>query len=319
MATAAADDPLTRISRAQERRCLEKKRHRARAAAKSASTSSSSSAAFCSQAWMLGRPSCAAAAFATPRLRQCPFDLAAIDWQRSARMACGVDGHLWKVWFKGSGPYVLKVFWDTSSAATRYFAAKRECQNAALLQMMQAAVEASMSESAPPICVNPCPKTRGEARENTLAFSEEGRRGELAGQAAAADGGTTTMQITSVPRLRKCYGWAKVHGHTLWNTWPATMRPRALRLKKFTRSFSDTQEYLAIVYEYVEEAENDAAAVERAADFFWRAGFGYTLSSAERNWKSGVLVDLSDIVHASSRHWNEKGYGTRSAARILRP
>ncbi|RWA03008.1 hypothetical protein EKO27_g12097 [Xylaria grammica] len=237
-------------------------------------------------------------------------------------MECGVDGHLWKVWFKGSGPYVLKVFWDTSSAATRYFAAKRECQNAALLQMMHAAVEDSMAGSAAlPIYVHPRPKTRDEARGNTLAFSDEGRRGELAGQAAAAaaDGGTTTMQITSVPRLRKCYGWTKVHGHTLWHTWPAPMRPRALRLPKFTRSFSDSQEYLAIVYEYVEEGENEPAAVETAADFFWRAGFGYTLSSAERNWKSGVLVDLSDIVHASSRGWNEKGYGTRSAARILRP
>ncbi|KAI1819219.1 hypothetical protein F4861DRAFT_158490 [Xylaria intraflava] len=259
------------------------------------------------------RTPCSVTNFENPRLRKCRFDLATIDLKRSVGLGGGLDGYAWKVWI-GEQAYVLKVFWDaTPPYYPYYFAAQRESRNAALLQMMEAAVEDAASGSMRPILLNPHPTTRDEATSNTLAFSDEGRQSPVSGQSS-----DEVMSISSIPRMRKCYGWSKVHGRTI-NTWPRKMRPGVLRINKTKCYFSESEEYTAIVYEYVPEGDNDGAAVERAADFLWRAGFGYTLCSAARNWKSGVLVDLSDIVHVSGYGWNVKGYGPRSAESVLGP
>ncbi|KAI1822676.1 hypothetical protein F4861DRAFT_540726 [Xylaria intraflava] len=263
---------------------------------------------------MDGRPSCSQEDFEQPRLRKCVFDLAAIDLKRSSRMGGGLDGYLWKVWF-GEQAFVLKVFWDAVPPQfPHYFAAQREGQNAALLQMMEAAVEDAASGSEFPILVNPRPETKSEAMGNTRAFSDQGRRGQLPSQGS----GAATMAISSIPRIKKCYGWTRIHGSTISVAWPKKLHPGTLRVdRKVTREFSASEEYIAILYEYVDERDNEHAAVERAADFYWHAGFGYTMSSAARNWKDGVLVDLSDIVHVSGYGWNQGGYGPRSAAMIL--
>ncbi|KAI5868665.1 hypothetical protein GGS23DRAFT_546690 [Durotheca rogersii] len=54
---------------------------------------------------------------------------------------------------------------------------------------------------------------------------------------------------------------------------------------------------------------------EEAADFFWRTHSGYTLFSTARNWKSGVLVDVADIVHVGDCGWRPNGYGSGWATR----
>ncbi|KAL7623748.1 hypothetical protein AAE478_005301 [Parahypoxylon ruwenzoriense] len=141
-------------------------------------------------------PSCSAADFDMPRLRRSLFDLHAIDLERSDRLGGGLDGFVWKVRFLERGPYVLKVFWDSAPLpeCSHYYSAQRECRNAALLQMMEAAIKEAM----PPILVNPAPKTRHDALDNTVAFSHEGRKGVLSGP--------KIMTISSIPRMRQWYG-----------------------------------------------------------------------------------------------------------------
>ncbi|KAI1780364.1 hypothetical protein F4818DRAFT_395467 [Hypoxylon cercidicola] len=162
----------------------------------------------------------------------------------------------------------------------------------------------------PTILINPEPKTRRDALENTLNFSQERR------QNGSSKTGLEPMPISSIPRLRQCYGWVKINGQ-IFDTWPRHALPRNRNIEKLTRTVSRDKEYIAIIYEYIDEAENDPVVVEEVSDFLWRAGFGYTSSSLARNWKSGVLIDLSDIVHASGYGWNCKLYGPRKADDIL--
>ncbi|KAL2158238.1 hypothetical protein VTH06DRAFT_4558 [Thermothelomyces fergusii] len=97
---------------------------------------------------MVGPPKTTAADFEMPRLRRCPFDLGSMVWE--ARLGGGADGYVWKVRFGTEGPFVLKVFWDAEPVDfPTYYAPQRECQNAALLQMIQAAVEQAAAASRP--------------------------------------------------------------------------------------------------------------------------------------------------------------------------
>ncbi|KAH8677055.1 hypothetical protein BGZ61DRAFT_74068 [Ilyonectria robusta] len=99
---------------------------------------------------MLAPPGYSAEDFETPQLRRCPFDPATIDWTYSSRIDGGLDGYIWRVWFGADSPYVLKVFWDAEPPEFyHYFAAQRECQNSALLQMMETAVQQAATSVIP--------------------------------------------------------------------------------------------------------------------------------------------------------------------------
>jgi hypothetical protein len=95
--------------------------------------------------------------------------------------------------------------------------------------------------------------------------------------------------------------------------------PPAMTVSKIKRFFSRDKDYMAIIYEYVEEAENQHDAVQEAMDFFWLAGFSRTLSPLNKNWKSGVLVDLSDIAPPRGYAWKHDLYrkGPASASLML--
>lgn len=80
---------------------------------------------------------------------------------------------------------------------------------------------------------------------------------------------------------------------------------------------SPDKEYMAIVYEYVEEGENDPDTVQQALDFFWLAGFSGTLSQLPQNWKSSVLIDLSDIVPPCTYGWHASCYKPTPARLLL--
>ncbi|KAG5758495.1 hypothetical protein H9Q72_013371 [Fusarium xylarioides] len=291
------EEYISRLRRAQEIRVLEKAQTRA------------ATVAYRDDMLMSSPSSCSAADFKRPRLRRCLFDPATIDWSRSSRVGGGLDGYIWKVWFGADGPYALKVFWDASQPDFHhYFAAQRECQNAALLQMLETAIQ----QATTPIIVNASPRTKDEALANLYAFSSEGRQKNKSAQGAQVE------EIVTIPRIRKCYGWTKFSGHVLLEL-PKDLRPPVLQVGKFCRSISTQKEYTAIVYEYVEEGENRPNVVEEADKFFWLAGFSHSSSPAARNWKSGVLVDLSDIIHAGGYGWYAKRYGPWNANKLLRP
>ncbi|KAI8715365.1 hypothetical protein NCS52_01043900 [Fusarium sp. LHS14.1] len=228
---------------------------------------------------MNGPPSCTEQNFKLPRLRQCTFNFDTIVWEH--KLGGGLDGYVWKVWFGEIGPFALKVFWDTKPPEFHhYYAAQRECQNSAVLQMIEASIAKAATESRP-IRVLASPKTKQEARYNLFWFSDEARLASFPDDLEAAE-------ITSMPRFRKCYGWVKFGG-----------------------------EYTAIVYEYIEEGENDGVVVEEVDRFCWRTGFSHNMSPATRNWKSGVLVDLAGIIYARGYGWHEATYKPWTADMIL--
>ncbi|KAI2615194.1 hypothetical protein GGR54DRAFT_301640 [Hypoxylon sp. NC1633] len=256
-------------------------------------------------------PLLSADSFKAPRLRRSLFDPATINFQRSCRLEGGLDGCTWIVYFENKGPYVLKVFWDPRPPSfDHYYAPQRECQNAALIQKMEAAVKEPVTDSTAPILINAKPKTWREAWSNTLAFSSDRRKGQLSSRTSGF------MTVSSVPRMRQCYGWLKIDGRTLCN-WPSKLRPRPVQCDKLVRRISPDEEYIAIVYEYIQECANEEAVVEEAADFLWRAGFGHVMDSRVENWKSGVLIDLSDIVHVGAYGWRPGRYKSRKASEIL--
>lgn len=160
------------------------------------------------------------------------------------------------------------------------------------------------------ILVNANPKTQDEALANLRAFSVEGR--------LRSAGTSSTTPIISMPRMVTCYGWLKFNGQVLLKM-PREKRPPPIRVDKRTRSLSPSEEYTAIVYEYIAQGENDTAIVEEVDRFLWLAGFGHNSSPAKRNWRGGVLVDLSDIVHAGGFGWKWRAYGARKAQMILLP
>ncbi|KAJ4162719.1 hypothetical protein NW754_014137 [Fusarium falciforme] len=256
---------------------------------------------------MNGPPSCTEQDLKLPHLRQCTFDFNTIAWER--KLGGGLDGYVWKVWFGEKGPFALKVFWDTEPPEFHhYYAAQRECQNAAVFQVIEAAIAQAAVESRP-IRVLANPKTKQEARYNLFWFSDEARLASFPEDLEA-------VEITSMPRFRKCYGWVKFSGEIL-KTLPIKLRAQPRTVSKIQRSISSSNEYTAIVYEYVEEGENKEAVVEEVDRFCWLTGFSHNLSPAARNWKSGVLVDLADIVHARGYGWHEVTYKPWAADLIL--
>ncbi|KPM42258.1 hypothetical protein AK830_g4297 [Neonectria ditissima] len=154
-----------------------------------------------------------------------------------------------------------------------------------------------------PIKLKANPSTKDEDLANLRAFSNEGRRSHLSAETLEV------KAISSIPRIRKCYGWLRLSGQAFREI-PTKLRAPSLRVGKIPRTMSAGKEYIAIAYEYIEEGENRPAIVEKVTNFFCLAGFSHTNSPASRNWKSGVLVDLSDIVHPGGisgivREWLE--------------
>ncbi|KAK5989676.1 hypothetical protein PT974_07931 [Cladobotryum mycophilum] len=210
---------------------------------------------FLDDAEMQGAPNLSIAAFETPKLRRCPFNLASVNWRSKSTSALGggLDGFVWKVSFGDDGPYALKVFWDKDPPEfPHYFALQRECQNMALLQRMEAAVTRAAEESRP-IQVKANPRTRDEALANTFAFADENSQSESSTGALEGDGDTVT--IHSMPRMKKCFGWLRFDGQLIQQM-PLKVRPPVLCVNKIRRAMSNKQDYIALVYEYVEEDEN---------------------------------------------------------------
>ena len=183
--------------------------------------------------------------------------------------------------------------------------------------MMAAAVaeatEANQdSGGSDPVLVNANPKTMDDAVTNLHAFSTQGRFNHL-----QPTPDVSLVPISSLPRMRQCYGWMAIQGQ-VFRQLPTSQRPPSQVIGKLHRSFPHNRSYTAIVYEYVEEGENIPAAVEAVTDFLWLAGFSYGSSPLAQNWKSGVLVDLSDIVHPLGFGWRATRYGPKKAAMMLR-
>ncbi|KAL7796523.1 hypothetical protein V8C37DRAFT_372050 [Trichoderma ceciliae] len=248
--------------------------------------------------------------FKNPRLRRSTFDPKTIVFE--SRLGGGADGYVWKVRFGDGGPFALKVFWDQvpPSKDGTYYAMQRECQNAAVLQMMEASVASQ------PVVVYDRPEGKQDAMENYFSFCEEnftGKRGWAAAEEVPPPG---TRFISTFPRMTKCYGWVKLR-NDLWMELPASLQASHKDVGKVRRLVESHLDCIAVVYELVEQGENETCTVEEVDNFLWHAGFAYTVEPHAKNWRSGVLVDHAEIVHTRGFGWNEEDYMKRTAEQML--
>ncbi len=175
--------------------------------------------------------------------------------------------------------------------------------------MMQAAVSETKA-SLGPILINPDPETRQAGEKNLFAFSDEVRQKDKKRS-------SSLLRITEVPRLRQCYGWTKFTGKELRSLVPRELWPPTIHVnRKLSRRFED-EVYFAIVYEFVEEGGNEPDVVQSVLDLFWRTGFSNAPITLARNWKSGVLVDLSDVVDPFGYGWLKIKYRHRKPEDVL--
>ncbi|KAM3515564.1 hypothetical protein MY11210_000742 [Beauveria gryllotalpidicola] len=196
----------------------------------------------------------------------------------------GQDGHNFKCRFKDGRLGVLKLFWDQAPPERpSYFALQRECQNAAVLQMMQAAL--ARTDNVGPVLVRPEPPSWDVALDNMRAFSDEYRQRNAHAQAAAADS-APSQRMKQLTVVQAAAAW-----------------PPPLVLDGKIRELRRDMTYIALVYEYVEEAPNDKAALEDTLAFYRDAGFSHTPRSLEKNWTANLLLDSSDLVAACGWDW----------------
>ncbi|KAL8381318.1 hypothetical protein RB595_005537 [Gaeumannomyces hyphopodioides] len=245
---------------------------------------------------LVGPPRYSWADLRKPLLRKCPFDLKDICWQQ--HLGGGYDGWCWKVSFGDQGLFVLKLFWDAKPPrGSMTWPTQREFQNNAVLQM----VEASLNdlEDGQSIHLRSHLENRTDAIENLYAFSQEARQKPR----IKADA-ETTVTLDAMRRTRKCFGWLKLSGEYFRDPTRHDMAPRGVKVGKWQRGLrpDPAEEYFALVYEYIPEQKTDKHElvdrdeIQASMDFLALVGFEFLDSTILDNWKSGVLIDLSDIV-----------------------
>ncbi|KAK4123057.1 hypothetical protein N657DRAFT_718176 [Parathielavia appendiculata] len=141
------------------------------------------------------------------------------------------------------------MFWDTKPPPQSWFmyyaaqlgvGGRRAGLNAALLQKIAAAVS---HDTKLPIRVHAQPSTYEDAMDNLLAFSDEGRQRQ---QVKDSDAET----VSSIPRMKKRFGWLKIDGGYLCSSLPGAVRPVPVRLRTCgDREILPHSQYFATVYE----------------------------------------------------------------------
>jgi hypothetical protein len=130
----------------------------------------------------------------------------------------------------------------------------------------QAQATTTTTEALPPIRVHAQPAGCYDCLENMLAFSDEGRRGQIVKDADA-------VQISSIPRMKKCFGWLQMGGRQLCSL-PSALHPRCHKQHGWEdRQLFSTNQYHGIVYEYIPEGDNDRGDIQSVLDFLWLASF----------------------------------------------
>ncbi|KAB5536038.1 hypothetical protein GE09DRAFT_971703 [Coniochaeta sp. 2T2.1] len=271
---------------------------------------------FLDETLMDGPAGCKLSDFARPRLRKCPFDIRSIAWKDAKVLGSGLDGWVWRVNFGDQGPFALKLFWIAEQPLKDpdNFAVQRECQLVAHLQMIQAAMEEANKEGGSrPVLVFPDPKTREDARDNLAGFAQENRLNPPSPELQEQ-----MVPLTSIPPIRKCYGWLKFDTDKILPMIPLRLRPQPTGVDKVVRRIEKGKEYIAIVYEYIEDGPNDPAKVEAFLKFMHLAGFCSASSPHGRNWQNSMLLDFSDMIGTASWGWHESRYRFFSASFFLR-
>lgn len=182
--------------------------------------------------------------------------------------------------------------------------------------MMKAAVEQANKEGgSKPVLLYPDPKNYEDALDNLSRFAEENRLNPPAPELQELD---RLIPLRSIPPITKCYGWLKFNTDEVLPRIPQRLRPHPVTIENITRHVEKGKEYIAIVYEYIEDGANDPAKVEQFLEFMYLAGFCAASSPHGRNWKSNMLVDFSGIISTASYGWHKSRYRTLPTSYFLR-
>lgn len=185
--------------------------------------------------------------------------------------------------------------------------------------MMRASIDQATAEGGKtPVLVLADPSTLDDARANLFGFADEVRRTRKREHFPPTH---LVEEVVEMPSFAKCHGWLPFNRREVLPRMPRRLLPHGVRIGKHYRSLSLSPEerdtFIAIVYEYVEEGKNSFEAVEKVARFLWLAGFSFAPQTLAKNWKSGVLVDHSDIVAPGFFGWQKAFYGRLNAKGIL--
>ncbi|KAK5998418.1 hypothetical protein PT974_00797 [Cladobotryum mycophilum] len=245
--------------------------------------------------------------FRRPLLRKCPFNL--VDTKgRWKFLDDGMDGCAWRFRTSDRDEYAIKMFWDNEPPRMNYWGFHRECQNAAILQAIEAAAEKATDEAG--IWIHGDPKEREDAIENLIAFSDQGRRKQVLRKVP----GVIPLTAASIPRFKKCFGWVKLSCKEVVQL-SGDRYPPWTRVGKYERGMEEGKEYYGIVYEFIPEGENSIEPIQTQMDFFKRAGFDFGGSPRHQNWKSSMLVDYSELVTPWGDGWTRNSYRRDREAR----
>lgn len=150
-----------------------------------------------------------------------------------------------------------------------------------------------------PIWLYADPEYSEDAHCNSMAFAPKFRQFQQDKLANTPE----FLPIMSMPRVAECYG-RLVCANKLIETIPENKSPCAVEFEHYCfREMSDAEEHKAILYEYIGKGENNPAVVADLNRFFWLAGFGHLSGACTQNYRSGVLVDHSDLVHTRNSEW----------------
>lgn len=187
---------------------------------------------------------------------------------------------------------------------TSYFPFKRECVNAALLELITTSSRRATA-SGRPIYVNPDPKTRSEAIQNLRAFSTDD-----------VNYGTTILETKTelvrefpgneddsiaIKNINGCLGWVEVDlsdAMKMLGPLPFDLKGQLPQNKAF-----------GLVYRFVpDQGPIDKKYILRQTNLFHITGF-HILDFKGNNWRGeGVLVDFSDIVAPWESAWQDLDY-----------
>ncbi|OAA68467.1 hypothetical protein SPI_00662 [Niveomyces insectorum RCEF 264] len=264
---------------------------------------------------------------ARPRLRRCPFDIDTIDWQRARLLGAGTDGCVYRVHFGDQGPFALKLFWipDTILEYPEYSAVHRECQNAALLQLLRASVDQAAAAAktvatggtpdgptVPPL-VNPNPIDFFTASDNLFSFSEEVRYNHQVRAAENKPPPSRLVPVTSMPRFAECYGWLPCNVHELIKKMPRRIHSYGFHVDRKTyRCFDEARtDFIGIVYEYIRggNGDNSDGSDGSNSEEQWRqTAIAQTMAAGE---KTLALVARRYNTRSGTR---QTGHGAAPAA-----
>ncbi|KAG6317422.1 hypothetical protein E4U22_006276 [Claviceps purpurea] len=173
----------------------------------------------------------------------------------------------------------------------------------------------AINNSSDPIWLNPNPKTFDDAASNLRAFSTEGRS-----EARFRDmPGAVEYSNRTAPRLRECYGWTSISGKELWAL-PLLLKPPELKINgREVRNMRSTEDYRAIVYEYVpsSDAGMDAEVIQAQLNFFWLGGWCMVPMRIENWGGAGILLDMADAVCLCHMGWRKEYYRRTEATEVM--